>query len=70
MLCLNVDLNFLHILTPNNRNLKEREWCKRTRFGFRKKRRINSVRVNCVRDLFELFEDSQYSKNFLSVAQC
>ena len=44
--------------------------CNQLRFCLRKKRRINSVRVNCVHDLFEVFEASKYSNNFPSVAQC
>ena len=40
------------------------------RFCLRKKPPINSVWVNCVYDLSELFEASKYSNNFPSVAQC
>ena len=55
-----------------NRDFQQRERCKidnQLWFCLRKKPRINSVRVNCVYDLFELFEASKYSKNVPSVAQ-
>ena len=55
-----------------NRDFQQRERCKidnQLWFCLRKKRRINSIRVNCVYDLFELFEASKYSKNVHSVTQ-
>ena len=55
-----------------NKDVKQRErwWYKTTIqlwFCLRKKPRINSVRVNCVHDLFELFEAAKYSKNLPSL---
>ena len=66
------NLDFHPLGTSSNENGDGDSWpwpTTITCFGFVfKKRGINCVRVNCVHDLFELFNASKYSKNFPQVA--